>query len=575
MAKPSFRDEDQTVTPETDSGSPIVHIDNLSLAFTDYGETVAALKDVSLEIASGEIVGLVGESGSGKSVTAMSILRLLPERSTRISRGRITVLKRDMLAARERDLQDIRGADVAMIFQEPMTALNPVLRVGEQITDVILRHRSITRAEALALAKTLLEDLHIIDPARTLRAYPHELSGGMRQRVMIAMAFSCHPKLIIADEPTTALDVTVQAQILSLLKERAQTTGTAVLLISHDLAVVAQLCDRVYVMYRGEVVEHGATAEVIGRPTHKYTRALLNALPDGKPPKSRLDTVAATMRGEALTKNTPQLQPRNKPGDVLLDVAALTVRYARRHGVLGKADTLYTAVDNASLTIREGETFSIVGESGSGKTSLAHAVVGLTPFSGRINYKGRPLAALMPAERREIQIVFQDPQGSLDPRWPAWRIVTEPLTVTERMTKQTLRAQAGELFKAVDLDVSAMDRLPHEFSGGQRQRLAIARALSVRPRLLVLDEPTSALDVSVQAQVLNLLVDLQQQHRLSYLFISHNVGVVRHISDRVAVMYRGRIVEQGAADDVFHNPADAYTRALMDAVPTLARGGAG
>jgi len=547
----------------------VVSIDNLSLAFVDYGETVAALRGISLDIGAGEIVGLVGESGSGKSVTAMSILRLLPARTTKVSGGSITVLGRDMLAARENELQDIRGADVAMIFQEPMTALNPVLRIGEQITDVVLRHRPMSRTAATTLAETLLQDLNIADPARMLASYPHELSGGMRQRAMIAMAFSCHPKLIIADEPTTALDVTVQAQILALLKERAQATGAAVLLISHDLAVVAQMCDRVYVMYRGEVVEHGDTAAVIGQPTHAYTRALLNALPDNKPPKSRLDTVAASMRGETPVAATASPRPPSKVGDVLLETAGLTVRYPRGHGVLGKADRFHTAVDSAALTIREGETLSIVGESGSGKTSLAHAIVGLTPFSGRIAYKGVPLGELPPTERREIQIVFQDPQGSLDPRWPAWRIVTEPLTVTGTLGKKALRAQAAELFGAVDLDISALDRLPHEFSGGQRQRLAIARALSVRPRLLVLDEPTSALDVSVQAQILNLLLDVQQQHGLSYLFISHNVSVVRHISDRVAVMYRGRIVEQGDAAKVLNQPADAYTRALMHAVPTL------
>jgi len=549
---------------------PVVNIDNLSLAFVGFEETVAALRGISLHVQAGEIVGLVGESGSGKSATAMSILRLLPTAKARYTKGRIEVLGRDVLATPERDLQDMRGADVSMIFQEPMTALNPVLRVGEQISDVILRHRDMPRTAALALAENLLCDLKIADPARTLKAYPHELSGGMRQRVMIAMAFSCHPKLIIADEPTTALDVTVQAQILALLKERAVATGTAVLLISHDLAVIAQLCDRVYVMYRGEVVEHGPTAQVIGRPQHAYTRALLNALPEGKAPKARLETVAAVMRGEAAPAAASPGALSAQRGHVLMEATDVTVRYPRRYDVLGRAAGTVTAVDRVSLTIAEGETFSLVGESGCGKTSFAHTLVGLAPMSsGSLKYSGRELADAPPALRREIQIVFQDPQSSLDPRWPAWRVVTEPLTVNARLSRAALREHAARLFGLVGLDPAAMDRLPHAFSGGQRQRLAIARALSVQPRLLVLDEPTSALDVSVQAQILNLLLDLQDQSGLSYLFISHNVSVVRHIADRVAVMHQGRIVEQGATAEILGRPQHPYTRILMEAVPTL------
>ena len=550
---------------------PVVQIDNLSLAFVGHAETVAALRGISLHVDAGEIVGLVGESGSGKSATAMSILRLLPDAKAKFPEGRITVLGHDVLGASARQLQDMRGGEVAMIFQEPMTALNPVLRVREQITDVILRHRSMSRAEALGLASGLLRDLHIDDPERTLNAYPHELSGGMRQRVMIAMAFSCHPKLIIADEPTTALDVTVQAQILSLLKERAAATGTAVLLISHDLAVIAQLCDRVYVMYQGEIVEHGPTRAVIGRPQHAYTRALLNALPEGKPAKTRLETVAAVMRGETAVTFEPGTKPSIHNGGVLLEAVDVTVRYPRRYNMLGRAAGLATVVDGVSLTIAEGETFSLVGESGSGKTSFANTLVGLAPLAaGSLKYKGQALPDLAPAARREIQIVFQDPQSSLDPRWPAWRIMTEPLSLTSGITRADLRAQAATLCGLVGLEPRSIDRLPHEFSGGQRQRLAIARALSVEPRLLVLDEPTSALDVSVQAQILNLLLDLQERRGLSYLFISHNVSVVRHISDHVAVMYQGRIVEQGPAEAILNHPSHPYTRGLMDAVPTLA-----
>ena len=548
----------------------VVQIDHLTLAFVSHDEAVAALRGISLHVDAGEIVGLVGESGSGKSVTALSILRLLPPAKAKFSQGRICVLSRDILGASERQLQDMRGAEVAMIFQEPMTALNPVLRVGEQITDVILRHRAMTRAEATVLAGGMLRDLRIADPERTLNAYPHELSGGMRQRVMIAMAFSCHPKLIIADEPTTALDVTVQAQILALLKERTAATGTAVLLITHDLAVVAQVCDRVYVMYRGEIVEHGPTRAVIGAPQQAYTRALLNALPEGKAPRSRLETGAAVMGGEVATGSEPIASPSENRGGILLEAVDVTVRYPRRTGMLGRADGQNTAVDRVSLTIGEGETFSLVGESGCGKTSFANTLVGLTPLAaGSLKYKGQELKDLVPAHRREIQIVFQDPQSSLDPRWPAWRIITEPLGLRAGVSRADLREQAAMLCRLVGLNPDSLDRLPNAFSGGQRQRLAIARALSVQPRLLVLDEPTSALDVSVQAQILNLLLDLQDQNRLSYLFISHNVSVVRHISDRVAVMYQGRIVEQGPAEAVLNHPSHPYTQTLMDAVPTL------
>ncbi len=547
--------------------APVLAISDLALTFVGFDAAVAALRGVSLEVHAGEIVGLVGESGSGKSVTAMSILRLLPEAKTRAT-GSIMALGCDVLSASAGALQEMRGGVVAMIFQEPMTALNPVLRAGEQITDVIVRHRAMPRAEAEAIALGLLADLHIADPARVMASYPHELSGGMRQRVMIAMAFSCNPKLIIADEPTTALDVTVQAQILALLKERAAATGAAVLLISHDLAVINQLTGRVYVMYKGEIVEHGLTRAVIARPQHAYTRALLGALPEGKAPKTRLATVAATMRGETSFPDAP-VRCKSIGTGIILKAEGVTVRYPAGFDMIGRARAYFTAVDNVSLTLHAGETFSLVGESGSGKTSFAQTLVGLAPYTGTLLYKGVPLADTPEAVRREIQIVFQDPQSSLDPRWPAWRIVTEPLTVAGTPGRATLRAEAAALFSAVGLDTAALDRLPHEFSGGQRQRLAIARALSVRPRLLVLDEPTSALDVSVQAQILNLLLDLQDRHGLSYLFISHNVAVVRHISDRVAVMHRGQVVEQGPAQVVLDHPAHPYTRTLMDAVPRL------
>ena len=553
---------------------PVVRIENLSLAFVGQDQVVEALRGISLHINAGEIVGLVGESGSGKSVTAMNLLRLLPNSKVEIPAGaQVDVLGQNVLQMDEEALRGMRGGQVSMIFQEPMTALNPVLRVREQMDEVIQRHQHLDEAAAQALSLSLLKEMKIDDPVRVYNAFPHQLSGGMRQRVMIAMAFSCKPQLIVADEPTTALDVTVQAQILNLLKERATATGTAVLLITHDLAVVAQLCDRVYVMYKGKIVEEGPTLTVIGQPQHAYTRALLNALPEGKAPKARLETVAAAMiEGGAVEVAVPAAPraprpPSNKP---LLEIVDATVRYPSRFDMLGRTIGYNTAVDRVSLTINEGETVSLVGESGCGKTSLANTLVGLVPLtSGQIKYRGQDLAALDAATRREIQIVFQDPQSSLDPRWPLWRIVTEPLTVGRSPSRAELRAAAADLCTMVGLDRNSIERLPHEFSGGQRQRIAVARALSVRPRLLLLDEPTSALDVSVQAQILNLLLDLQAEHGLTYLFISHNVSVVRHISDRVAVMYQGKIVESGPAEQVLTRPAHAYTRTLMEAVPSL------
>jgi len=552
------------------ASAAVVRIDGLSLAFRGFAGLTEVLRDIALTVDSGEIVGLVGESGSGKSVTALNILGLLPPAQTQVSpHARVEVLGRNVLALDENNLQRLRGGDAAMIFQEPMTALNPVLRVGVQIVNVIRRHRDVAPSAARAETIELLRTMKIDDPARVFDAYPHELSGGMRQRALIAMAFSCRPKLIVADEPTTALDVTVQAQILTLLQERARSTGTAVLLISHDLAVVANVCDRVYVMHDGRIVEDGPTRAVIGRPQHPYTRALIAALPEGKTPKSRLNASAST---PVVAKITPvesgvDNAPENGP---LLEVDNITVRYPTGFDLLGRASGHTVAVDGVSLSLHAGETLSIVGESGSGKTSLANAIVGLAPLSsGCIRYKGQDLKNADPARRREIQMVFQDPRGSLDPRWPVWRIMTEPLTVGARHSRSALRDIASDLCRMVGLDPATVDRAPHEFSGGQRQRIAIARALSVQPRLLVLDEPTSALDVSVQAQILNLLLDLQEAHGLSYLFISHNVSVVRHISDRVAVMYRARVVESGNAAQVLETPAQEYTRSLMNAVPHL------
>lgn len=544
--------------------APVASIANLSLSMERDGVDNAILKDVSLDIAKGEIVGLVGESGSGKSVTAMSLIRLLPRLKTRYAQGsRIAVLGRDVLTLSDDALRAMRGSDVSIIFQEPMTALNPVLRIERQMGEVIRRHRGVSLTEARTIALGLLADTRITDPERALRAFPHELSGGMRQRVMIAMAFSCNPELIIADEATTALDVTVQAQVLALLSERARETGTSVLLISHDLAVVNETCDRVYVMYKGVIVEQGATAQVIGAPVHPYTRALLNALPGLSEPRARLATVAAAMlEGGETEEVAPPVERRfDASADPILTVRDLSVRYPRRRDLFGRVVETHDAVKGVSFDIRPGETLSLVGESGCGKSSLLNALVGLVRHEGEITIAGGGIA--------DMQMVFQDPQSSLDPRWPVWKIVTEPLAAQQGAGRTERRSVAAELFGKVGLDPGAIDRLPHEFSGGQRQRVAIARALSVQPKLLLLDEPTSALDVSVQAQVLNLLMDLQDRDGLAYLFVSHDLGVVRHISDRIAIMQAGSIVESGEAAAVMADPQHPYTRTLLAAVPKL------
>ncbi len=550
------------------SGAPVIEIESLSLQFVGEAGSSAVLGGVSLSIGAGEMVGLVGESGSGKSVTALAVLQLLPRLKVRYGAdSRIVVLGRDVLGLPEERLRAMRGAEVSMIFQEPMTALNPVLRIDRQIGEVLRRHRRVSAAEARELARARLAEMSIADPARVLASYPHELSGGMRQRVMIAMAFCCDPALIIADEATTALDVTVQAQILALLKSRARERGTACLLITHDLAVVSQTCDRVYVMYRGAIVEHGATAAIIRAPAHAYTRALLNALPGRGAPRSRLQTVESSMAGEASLAAGPRVMPAADAPSIL-ELRGVSVAYPRRRDWLGRVVERTTAVSDVSLQLRAGETLCLVGESGCGKTSLLNAIVGLAPFDGELRYQGEDLGA--PGARRAgIQMVFQDPQGSLDPRWPVWRIVTEPAAAAQHMSNAQRRELAAGLLRKVALDERAVERLPHEFSGGQRQRIAIARALSVQPRMLVLDEPTSALDVSVQAQVLNLLVELQDREQLAYLFVSHDFGVVRHIADRIAIMQRGVIVERGEAAAVLADPKDPYTRALLAAVPRL------
>jgi peptide/nickel transport system ATP-binding protein len=556
--------------------APVARIDNLSIAMKRDKTENDVVHNVSLDVGAGEIVGLVGESGSGKSVTAMSLLRLLPRLKTRYADGsKVEVLSRSILELSDEDLRQMRGSEISIIFQEPMTALNPVLRIERQMTEVLERHLGLSHPAALQRAEQLLADVQIHDPKRVLRSYPHELSGGMRQRVIIAMAFSCNPKLIIADEATTALDVTVQAQILHLLQERARQSGTAVLLITHDLAVVSEICDHVYVMYKGQIVESGPTAQVIGAPKHLYTQALLNALPSrAEYPRQRLQSVAHAMGGNPVavdpaTDGKPRARLVDRSGVPIIEARELSISYPRRTSMLGRPTQVHRAVSDVSFKVHAGETLSLVGESGCGKTSLLNALIGMVDYEGEVLLQGLPASQEMRAHS-PVQIVFQDPQSSLNPRWPVWRIITEPYAARNKARRAVLRELGADLFRKVGLEPSMVDRLPHEFSGGQRQRIAIARALSVKPKLLLLDEPTSALDVSVQAQVLNLLMDLQDSEQLAYLFVSHDLSVVRHISDRIAILYQGIIVESGDAAEIMANPQHDYTRALLAAAPTFA-----
>jgi len=511
------------------------------------------LKGVSLHVEAGEILGLVGESGSGKSITALSILRLLPPGAA-VS-GRILLDGEDLTAANEARMRAVRGGQVGVVFQEPMTALNPLMRIGDQVAETVALHRPVGRAEALKLAAQALERAGLPNAQFPLDRYPHELSGGQRQRVAIAMATALKPRLLIADEPTTALDVTTQAQILTLLRDLAREEGAGLILITHDLAVVAEMADRVAIMREGEVVEQGLTAALLGAPRHPYSKKLAE------------DAVLATAAPPAkATDSAPVLEARN-----------VVRAYAGRRAAPWRRTKPFRAVDGVSLTVRSGETVGLVGESGSGKSTLLRAVLGLEALQGgevRLDAALFPPASPAQARqmRRKIQAVFQDPFGSFDPRWRVEDLVAEPFHLMERPPAGAeRRARVQAMLARVGLPPDAAERYPHQFSGGQRQRIAIARALITEPKLVVLDEAVSALDVTVRAQVLELLARLSQELGVSYLFVTHDLGVVRAICHRVLVMQGGRIVEEGATEDVFLRPQHAYTRALLAATPDLAR----
>jgi microcin C transport system ATP-binding protein len=530
--------------------APILTIRDLSVSFDTPGGEVRAVRQVSLDIAKGETVGLVGESGSGKSVTALSILQLLPYPTARHPSGSIVFQGRELLGAGEATLRQVRGDRIAMIFQEPMTSLNPLHTIEKQVNEVLFVHKGLSRRAARARTVELLRLVGLPEAERRLDAYPHQLSGGQRQRVMIAMALANEPDLLIADEPTTALDVTIEAQILKLLRDLQARFGMALLLITHDLAVVRKMADRVSVMTQGEIVEAGPAAEVFERPQHAYTRRLLAAEPAPRKP----DGAGAS--------------------PVIMTAEDVKVWFPVKAGVLRRTIDHVKAVDGVSVTVREGQTVGVVGESGSGKTTLGLALLRLLRSGGRIQFQGRELQglgsrALRPL-RREMQIVFQDPYGSLSPRQSVGQIVGEGLAVHDiGRSVEEREALIGAALTEVGLGPEVRDRYPHELSGGQRQRVALARAFVLKPRLIVLDEPTSALDRSIQAQMIDLLRELQARHRLAYLFISHDLRVIRALSDEVIVMRAGVVVERGPTAQIFERPAHPYTRALIAAALDL------
>ena len=526
--------------------APLLSVRDLSVSFDTQDGEVRAVRHVSLDIDRSETVALVGESGSGKSVTALSILQLLPYPPAHHPGGSITFQGQEMVGASEAALRRVRGNRIAMVFQEPMTSLNPLHTIEKQVNEVLFVHKGLGRAAAHARTVELLRVVGLPDAERRLGAYPHQLSGGERQRVMIAMALANAPDLLIADEPTTALDVTIQAQILSLLKNLKLKFGMALLLITHDLAIVRKMADRVCVMTNGEIVEAGATSEIFERPRHDYTRKLLAAEPKGR----------------------PNAAPADAP--VIMTAEDVKVWFPIRSGLLRRTTGWVTAVDGIGVTVREGHTVGVVGESGSGKTTLGLALLRLQKSEGRIRFGGREIQGLSSGElrplRRQMQIVFQDPYGSLSPRLSVAQIIEEGLRVHRLgASAAARRAMIDEVLVEVGLDPATRERYPHEFSGGQRQRIAIARALVLRPRFIVLDEPTSALDMSVQAQIVDLLRELQARHTLAYLFISHDLRVVRALSDEVIVMRGGRVVVAGPTTEVFERPRDSYTKALMAA----------
>ncbi len=566
--------------------APLLSIDNLSVDFISGDTQTRALNSISFQVNRGEIVSLVGESGSGKSVTSLSILQLVPSPPARYVSGRILFSENgkdqsDLLAKDRYSLQEIRGNKIAMIFQEPMSSLNPVMTCGDQVMEALLAHKKISNDTAKQKTIAWFEKVKLPNPSQVFDRYPHQLSGGQKQRVMIAMAMCCEPALLICDEPTTALDVTVQKTILELIRDLQRQSNMGVIFITHDLGVVAEIADRTVVMYKGSIVEQGTVAQIFNNPVHPYTKGLLACRPVLHAKGERLPVVSdfLTTHPEVRKETKPAVIPNQKlefsPGrsPVLLRAENLSVWFSSRKTFFGKASAYTKAVDDVSFEIYKGETMGLVGESGCGKTTLGRTLLRLVePTKGKVFYDGIDLTARsrdeLRALRKEVQIIFQDPYSSLNPRLTIGSAISEPLKVHQVLpTEKARREKVMELLQKVDLEPGHFNRYPHEFSGGQRQRIVIARALALNPSFIVCDESVSALDVSVQAQVLNLLNDLKKEFGFTIIFISHDLAVVRYISDRIMVMNMGQIVESGEADEIYYNPGTAYTKKLIASIP--------
>ncbi len=561
----------------------LLSIKNLCVDFQTDSGVVRAVKNLTLDIPKGKTVGLVGESGSGKSVTSLAIMGLIPNPPGKITSGEIWFEGQDLTKLSQEKLRSIRGNQISMIFQEPMTSLNPVFTIGNQIDETLMLHQHLSKSEARKRTLELLHEVGIPSPEVKVNDYPHQMSGGQKQRVMIAMAMACKPKLLICDEPTTALDVTIQKQVLELMFDLQRKHGMSMLFITHDLGVVADIADKVAVMYRGDLVEESTSVEVFENPKNPYTKGLLACRPSLERNPERLLTVSDFMKEDGTEKTIDpkkanQPDKKVKPMDesrypVLMEINDLCKYFPIKGGIFGRTVDQFKAVDGVSLKVRKGRTLGLVGESGCGKTTLGRSILRLIePTSGQIHFDGKEITSLPAKElrelRRRMQIIFQDPYSSLNPRMTIGDIITEPMVIHQiGETKKRRYDMASELLHKVGLQGDHLNRYPHEFSGGQRQRICIARALSLKPEFIICDESVSALDVSVQAQVLNLLLDLQEELDLTYIFISHDLSVVKYISDEVCVMKHGKIVELSSADDIYKRPQQEYTKSLLEAIP--------
>lgn len=562
------------------STNDLIRIEDLSVEFKTDDGMVKAVKNISFSIPKGKTVGLVGESGSGKSVSSLAIMRLIPNPPGKVTSGKIIFDGQDLLKLSEPQMRKVRGNRISMIFQEPMTSLNPVFTVGDQICETLMLHQKLNKADAMAKAVDLLDQVGIPSPAERIKSYPHEMSGGQRQRVMIAMAIACEPEVLIADEPTTALDVTIQKQILELLADLQKKYNMSVLFITHDLGVIADIADDVVVMYRGDIVEQGTTEQIFKNPQHPYTKGLLACRPNLDKNPKRLPMVSDFMTVEGKEKSFDVIndEKQDRPiteekNPVILEISNVKKHFPMKKGLFGNVLSWVKAVDDVSLKVRKGRTLGLVGESGCGKTTLGRTILRLIePTAGDILYKGTNVVGLgreeMRAMRRKMQIIFQDPYASLNPRMTIGAAIMEPMIIHNLGNSKSDRMDmAASLMQRVGLSKDMLNRYPHEFSGGQRQRICIARALAVEPEFIICDESVSALDVSIQAQILNLLLDLQDEFDLTYVFISHDLAVVKFIADEVAVMNKGKVVEMNTALGIYENPQDDYTKKLLSAIP--------